>query len=468
MVSKYSKAATIGTLNCAIPTCADDMANAAPSAEGEDQQCLDLISYRLNKDRIKINNAKTVILRYKNNSKSSPAPEDTTLRLNGSTIEAVKEGTHLGILIGVNRDLNSRRVDECIALATRTMYALFGAGLHGRNGLSLPAVRKIWKSFIAPRLLYGSELWQLDNKHIHRLEIFQRGKLRQLQNLPARCANSAVYFMIGILSVEAQIDLRIFTLLRNSLENRSGMEYNIALRQMAIKDSTSSSWFVYANKRLEKYGLPSVHDLLISCPPRMEWKRKIHDSVEEFCVNSYKESVTSSLRFCSDRTLTAGKIAPAWESCGNSARESSKARAKIKALAGCLRLATHEVKFGFTTDPSCRLCRGEPEDRLHFVLNCPQLSETRKPHIERLESLLWDCNLHHILHNQDHLLQFLLDANHKDLDIDAKVLRYYGDEFEQISRDVIFSLHAERLKRLNIPKVTKRTSKRCRAEKSKR
>ena len=57
-------------------------------------------------------------------------------------------GTHLGIFQGIEKKLNLIKIQENIQSATKTLYSLFSAGFHGRNGLDMSSIRKTWITYI--------------------------------------------------------------------------------------------------------------------------------------------------------------------------------------------------------------------------------------------------------------------------------------------------------------------------------
>jgi hypothetical protein len=114
--------------------------------------------HELNQNRVGINTSKTDILYY--NHTGIPSSKD--LEINGKTVSASSKATHLGILQCPSADVNNQRVQEKIKKGTKALYALFGAGMHGRTGLNPVTCRKLWVSFITPVLLYGMELWALE------------------------------------------------------------------------------------------------------------------------------------------------------------------------------------------------------------------------------------------------------------------------------------------------------------------
>ena len=78
---------------------------------------------------------------------------------------------------------------------------------------------------------------------IQNLELYQIKVIRQLLHLPERVATSAIYVLSGQLPMEAEIHKRRLSLYGNIVRNDS-IERELAYRQLAVKESTSKSWFV--------------------------------------------------------------------------------------------------------------------------------------------------------------------------------------------------------------------------------
>ena len=336
--------ARIGTVCCSVPTCADDVAVIAPPLKSELLPIMLIIEDHSNRDRRAINSAKSAVLLYPG-SRNCDLSLDVTL--NNSPLPVVSEATHLGILQSPSNNLNDKRVEARISAAARTLYALFGAGLHARNGLNPASSRKIWITYVLPRLLHGSELWMLDHKHIKQLELFQRTKLRQLQGLPDRASNAAVLGLIGVWPVEAEIDRRTLNLFRNIAGAPDSVEYRIALRQLAIKNLSSNSWFTRVIKTLYKYKLPTAHAILADPPSRYRWKKTMKNQISCHWSNSIRETAAnqSSMKCVSHSSLSIGFPALIWSGAIASTRETQKAYVKVKMLTGTYRLQAHEAKF---------------------------------------------------------------------------------------------------------------------------
>ena len=125
------------------------------------------------------------------------------------TMPEVEQATHLGIIKTTTMKHNIQtNVDENITKARRSAYSLFGCGFHGHNGLDPESLLHIYKTYITPVLLYGMELLLPSSKPLEQLELFQKRILKQILSLPMSCPDPAVYILIGILPIEAQIHIK--------------------------------------------------------------------------------------------------------------------------------------------------------------------------------------------------------------------------------------------------------------------
>ena len=75
---------------------------------------------------------------------------------------------------------------------------------------------------------YGLEVFELTAKDVHQFEKFQRSTLRLIQNFPINTAICAVHGLLGIRSMQQELDRRKLTLLGNVLSNRDSIEYGPA------------------------------------------------------------------------------------------------------------------------------------------------------------------------------------------------------------------------------------------------
>lgn len=153
-------------------------------------------------------------------------------------------------------------VKKSIVTARRTVYSLMGDGLHGLNGVNSYVAFHMIQIYVIPRLLYGLNVIKLTNEDIKNVSLYQRKLLKQIQNLPERTSNAAALLLLGQIDIEREIHKRILKLFGSIIRNEHSVERKLALRQLAMQNHQSGSWFVKVVELAELYGLPSPYDLL--------------------------------------------------------------------------------------------------------------------------------------------------------------------------------------------------------------
>ena len=89
-----------------------------------------------------------------------------------------------------------------------------------------------------------------------------------------------MYILSGQLTVEAEIHKKRLILYGKILKKEC-VEKEMARRQLAVKDSTSKSWFVALREILYKYCLPNAQELLDNPPEKLAWKVMVRRHVNE-------------------------------------------------------------------------------------------------------------------------------------------------------------------------------------------
>ena len=68
------------------------------------------------------------------------------------------------------------------------------------------------------------------------------------------------------------------------MRDQNSIEYEIAQRQIVMRDMHQKSMFTYIQCLVDLYGLPSVFELMCNTLPKLAWKNtlnhKIHEMVE--------------------------------------------------------------------------------------------------------------------------------------------------------------------------------------------
>ena len=242
--------------------------------------------------------------------------------------------THLGIERYDDRPMHDAFIYARINLARRAAYSLMGVGFHGLNGLSPKVSRHIYMTFVIPILLYGLEAITMSKK-----------TLKQIQSLPERTADAAVYQLIGIPPIEALIDIRISTFAA-SLALDSAITREVMLEQLALKDDSSSSWFTFAQKRLRKYHLPDWSTLVIDMWSKLDWNRLSKITILNHCafelsVCAATKSTLNLMNYEFVSTKPFKKPHPIWRHVHPNTRDVGRATIKARLLSGTYILQTN-------------------------------------------------------------------------------------------------------------------------------
>lgn len=117
---------------------------------------------------------------------------------------------YLGVVrAGKESELN---IKDRISIARRTAYSPINTGFHGTNGLNRKPSCAIYRAYVLPGLLYGSEVINITKIKLQQLEKYHLNTLRHIQSLPKRIASSAVYMLLGVLPLEAELHKRQLSL----------------------------------------------------------------------------------------------------------------------------------------------------------------------------------------------------------------------------------------------------------------
>ena len=151
----------IGASEVSSPTCADDIALLAEN-QTDAQILTNTVHTASCKDRFIINPSKSEIVKFKTAKKQAKVVQ---VQLGGQNISQVSQAIHLGVERNEN---NTPDTQKRIETARKTMYALLGSGMHGKNGISPVITIQMWNTFVLPRLLHGIELLDIRKKRSDR------------------------------------------------------------------------------------------------------------------------------------------------------------------------------------------------------------------------------------------------------------------------------------------------------------
>ena len=440
----------IGSVSVGIPTVADDNCMISSSHTGAQTQLL-LAQDNASRMRYLFSTNKSKVM-HLNSTDAAEMP----LYINGREISYTKEETHLR-LIRTADGKSSQAVSHRIQTGRRTTYALMGAGLHGINGVSPQVSKKLLNAYVDPAVLYRLEALILSDRDYQDLDKWQRSTLRQIQGLPESTAVCAVYLLIGILPLTAQVHMKILTLF-NSICNRHGsVEHEILARQLAVKDMHSHSWTTSLREIASKYQLPSPHMVMANPQSKTRWKRKVRDKVTAYWEEKLKLQAKEmkSLKLLNIGYCKIGSTHPVWSNT-NDPMQVTMACTKAALLTGRYPLTSMKCS-GKRRQENCPLCRESPETMSHFLLECQKLKEPRISHFRKIKPIIDSLQIK----EPEDIVRFIIDPS-------WYLTGKESEQVEQATRRLCFSLHNSRSIQLEMGSATARALNRRKAQKKER
>ncbi|KAK3105639.1 hypothetical protein FSP39_002449 [Pinctada imbricata] len=437
----------IGTLDVTSPTCADDIALLSKALR-EAQILTNIVELTANGERFTINPTKSEILVFKTNSKSS---QEVVVKYGNNQIKQVTSLKHLGI---ERNETNTPNITQRIETARKTLYALLGSGLHGKNGISPAITIGMWNTFVIPRMLHGIEFLNVRRKDLDQLEMYQRKILKQLQTLPERTASAAVLALVGAKPIEAHIDTKKIISFLNITKDPTSIEHNLATRQLIVKSHDSSSWFINVKALLSKYDLPDPLYLLRHVRDEKglnHWKKQAKIQINDFWqlqrrIEFGQRATLSHLCLQPDSQTKPHLI---WTNSKHSPNATYKAIIKAQIATDTYRLQANRSRYNqHDIKPDCKLCEHGPEDRKHFILICPSLRDIRTSYLKKLENTLereiGAAGVARLLGDRDELLDLLIDCSNLEFVPNSKKNRKIQEEVESLARNLVYALHCLR------------------------
>ena len=236
-----------------------------------------------------------------------------------------------------------------------------------------------------------------------------------IQGIPDNTSNSACFALLGILSIKDILNKNLLNQFDNMIMDEGSVEYEIAQRQLVMKDPPSDSIFTYFQSILSHYELPSVFALVSYPPSREAWKRllncRVHDMVEAAKKADIKSK--SSTKYLNLLVLNVGSSHHIWSTIRDNIHDSRRAQIKCKILTSTYILQANRATFNqYSVNPTCKLCCRDPETRQHFVGECTFFEREKSVYIEKLSTspILADGHISR-LKNPDFLTQLTLDVS---------------------------------------------------------
>jgi hypothetical protein len=177
-----------------------------------------------------------------------------------------------------------------------------GTGLHGKNGLDPETSISLLKTYILPILTYGLEIVIPKGKILDDIQNYYKKLLKQMLSLTVNVADPAVYMISGLLPLEAEIHIKVFTMFGNiTRAHKNSTEWKLAERQLHTKSLESNSWFMEIKKLCIKYELGDSIHYVQNHLSKAKWKSLITSAIYKYWSDRINEEIKyySTLKYLS-------------------------------------------------------------------------------------------------------------------------------------------------------------------------
>ena len=158
---------------------------------------------------------------------------------------------------------------------------------------------------------------------------------------------------------------------------------------------------------LRQYDLPSIYEIPNHPPTKSSWKKQVRDAVDSHWNQTLCDQAASmtSLQYINIEQCDISTPNPVWQNV-RSPMDIMKATVKAQIMVQRYPLATSHTA-GSRKSPLCPICGKEPEDTMHFLLQCDTLMSVRRPYLKHIFNT---CRQQQIDINLNNLVRIVLDS----------------------------------------------------------
>ena len=388
--------------------------------------------------------------------------EVTPITMNSSPLPLSTEAEHVGVLRSSSGN-NLTSISSRVAGHTRSLYSVISCGMARHHRGNPAASLRVEASYCAPKLFSGLATLCLSPSELEVLSLHRRTTLQRLQRLHPHTPAPAVHLLSGSLPAPAMLHQHQFTLLHMvAMLGPSNTLYQHGMHM--LHHSVPNSWFSSLRQTAAQYALPDPLQVLISPPPKLQFKAKVKFAIKGYWHDSLVRQAAAlpSLRYlrCSFLPLGAGPH-PVWWTCGSSPSAVRAATIQAKMLSG--RYRSCWLRRHWTGESgACRLpgCGQVPGDVAHLLsAECPALQPylaTTLPHLIAMLSSnkeLLSPVVNAMRSDRDTATSFLLDPSTNPVVI--ALVQQYGQApvlgpLFRVARAWIWCAHRARMRLLGL------------------
>merc|ERR1711874_97209 len=274
--------------------------------------------------------------------------------------EMVTEAKYLGVMIGgYGRDIFRKSNEEFLANAEKQVFALMRQIKKSADKVIVG--KAIWKLMCLPSVLFGRAVVPTNKTRVQGLQRLENRVWRYLMGVGGYATVDALRGEMGASLADSRI---METMLLYARDTMKGGFQNLKDMMTDTMKVGVGKWYTSITEYLSKLNV--TWDNLIKMP-REEIKLRVKDYDTTKWTNSLQDLSTQ-------KYYVAGKINFGYDFCyKNSYSSTFLAKARLNALK-----LEEQISRGKTWyDATCKLCKQQKEDIVHFLMECPALGRFR-------------------------------------------------------------------------------------------
>ena len=348
----------VGGLNVRASLFVDDTTTIDSNAADSTSSHRQVVQFA-RKKRLTFSHEKCIVLII-NQTKKDKIP---ALSIDDKELKVEKNSKLLGDVINSRGDY-SDLIAERVSKAKTSIISAFALCHECTLGVySVQSLLLIYRTVFLSALLYNSQTWaNLTKNNMENLQCVQLRFLKRILEVPLSTPNTMIYLELGVLPIEAEIDVRKLGFLHHILNlDFSDPVSRLFEEQRSLPEEPN--WANEISKIMEKYGIEmdvgSIRDM-----SKDSWKKRIKQAVRGWWFDHLKTESMQKKK-CSHVHFEKFSMQSYFNKLSASdARMVFRFRSRMVKCRVNMK-SSHKVDW-------CRVCGGFEETQDH-VVNCPAM-----------------------------------------------------------------------------------------------
>ena len=273
-------------------------------------------------------------------------------------IKVKEQIKYLGIIVDGKKDMFHSQKKIMIEKAQKMANMTFGIIARSCNKLLIG--KTYWKNLALPAILYGTNIIDLQEKDVRKLQTIENGVFRQLLGAPKYAPVSTLRGEVGASEMKTRIMSGQLQFLRGGMQGGNQLLKEVMKEKLKKQERKKSPNILKYMDELK------MNENDIKNISKVELKKKL----EEWDTRRWKEEMNSktsiSIYKRSKSSIQEDKIYD----------NTPASRILFQARSNTLPL---NIRKRFKQEPTgCELCPDKEEDMEHFLLYCPAMKDIRQ------------------------------------------------------------------------------------------